>query len=718
LTFAWDFTNDGVIDSMIQNPSFTYEMAGTYSVNLTVTNASGSNTALRAGYVIVSPHPVAPTAAFTSDKQTGTAPLTVKFTDQSIGTAQLTYAWDFTNDWDDESNLQNPSFTYTAPGTYSVKLTVTNAEGSDEMIKTEYIVVTAASVAPSAAFTSDKQAGTAPLIVKFTDQSTGTAPLTYTWDFNNDGVNDSTTKNPSFTYSSAGTYTVRLTATNAGGSNTAVKTSYISVSPAPVAPTAAFTSDTQGGTAPLAVKFTDQSTGTAPLTYTWDFTNDGVNDSTLQSPSFTYSAPGTYSVKLTVKNAAGSNAAIKTSYIIVTAVPVPPVAAFTSNKQTGTAPLTVAFTDQSTGTSPISYNWDFNNDGVNDSTSRNPSFTYSDAGTYTVRLTTTNAVGSDTAIKTGYIIVSPVIAPTAAFTSDKQEGNAPLNVKFTDQSTGSAPLTYTWDFNNDGVNDSSIQSPSYTYSSPGTYSVKLTVKNTAGSNTVLKTGYITITAAPPNAHAGVAITFDDNYVDQWYAIRPTLSKYNAHVTFFVSNFESLNQDQINKLKTLKADGNEIAFHGTYHTDVVDYLKSHSVQQYINYEIIPGINLMKNNGLTPVDFAYPNGSDDPAATQALEAYFGHIRDTYYGWDDTIYYQYGSNQAFIAGIGLDESYGNSMTDIYNGISKAKTDEKILIFYGHEPVASNPGEYQTSYDRLDKTLKYVSDNNLKTFTISEIQ
>jgi PKD repeat protein len=311
-----------------------------------------------------------------------------------------------------------------------------------------------------------------------------------------------------------------------------------------------------------------------------------------------------------------------------------------------------------------------------------------------------------------------VVAPTAAFTSDKQTGTAPLLVRFTDQSTGTAPFTYAWDFTNDGVNDSTTQNPSFTYTAPGTYSVKLTVKNAAGSDTRIKNDYITVTVAPPSSHAGVAITFDDNYVDQWYAIRPTLNKYNAHVTFFVSNFESLDQAQINKLKTLKADGNEIAFHGMYHTDVVEYLNSHSVQQYLNYEIIPGINLMTNNGLTPVDFAYPNGSDDPAATLALEAYFGHIRDTYYGWDDTIYYQYGSNQAFIAGIGLDESYGNSMTDIYNGISKAKTDEKILIFYGHEPVASNPGSYQTSYDRLDKTLKYVSDNNLKTFTISEIQ
>jgi len=717
LTYAWDFTNDGVNDSTTQSPSFTYTTPGTYSVKLTAKNAVGNNAVIKTSYITVTAVPVAPVAAFTSNKQSGTAPLTVTFTDQSTGTAPLTYAWDFTNDGVNDSTSQSPSFTYSAAGTYTVRLTTKNAAGSDAEIKTGYITVNPV-VAPVAAFTSDKQSGSAPLAVKFTDQSTGTAPLTYAWDFTNDGVNDSTTQNPSFTYSAAGTYTVRLTAKNAAGSDAEIKTTYITVSPAPVAPTAAFTSDKQSGTAPLTVTFTDQSTGTAPLTYAWDFTNDGVNDSTTQNPSFTYSAAGTYTVRLTAKNAAGSDAEIKTSYITVTTVPVAPVAAFTSNKQSGTTPLAVTFTDQSTGTSPLSYAWDFTNDGVNDSTTRNPSFTYSAAGTYTVRLTATNAVGSDTETKTGYIIVNPVVAPVAAFVSDKQSGTAPLTVKFTDQSTGTAPLTYAWDFTNDGVNDSTTQSPSFTYSDAGTYTVRLTASNAAGSDAEIKTGHITVTAAPPGSHAGVAITFDDDYVDRWYAIRPNLTRYNAHVTFFVSNFASLSPNQINELKTLQADGNEIAFHGYNHEDAVTYLQSHTVDEYMTNEIYRGVDLMKSNGFNPVDFAIPYGSDDPRANQALEANFEHVRDTYYDWDETIYYQYGSHQGFIAGIGMDESYGNSLTDIYTGISKAKTENKILIFYGHEPVASNPGEYQTSYARLDSVLKYVSDNNLKTFTIHEIQ
>jgi hypothetical protein len=67
--------------------------------------------------------------------------------------------------------------------------------------------------------------------------------------------------------------------------------------------------------------------------------------------------------------------------------------------------------------------------------------------------------------------------------------------------------------------------------------------------------------------------------------------------------------------------------------------------------------------------------------------------------------------------DTTYGQSMDDLYTYISTAKADDEIVIFYCHEPVPGNPGSYQISYDRLDKVLKNVSENNLKTFTLSEI-
>ena len=176
--------------------------------------------------------------------------------------------------------------------------------------------------------------------------------------------------------------------------------------PAPTAPVANFISDTQTGAVPLTVQFTDQSNGTSPLTYSWDFNNDGLVDSTLQNPSFTYTTAGTYTVKQTVTNSVGSDIKVRTNYI--TAI-LGPTAAFTSDKQTGAVPLTVQFTDQSTGTLPLLYNWYLDNDGGGpiDSTLQNPSYTYVSTGKHTVKLTVTNSVGSNDAIKTNYITVTP-----------------------------------------------------------------------------------------------------------------------------------------------------------------------------------------------------------------------------------------------------------------------------------------------------------------------
>jgi PKD repeat protein len=92
------------------------------------------------------------------------------------------------------------------------------------------------------------------------------------------------------------------------------------------------------------------------------------------------------------------------------AAPPPPVAAFSADATSGPAPLTIQFTDQSTG-SPTAWAWDFDNNGTVDSITRNPTYTYDDAGTYTVMLTVTNTAGSDSEVRTDYIAVrTPAMA--------------------------------------------------------------------------------------------------------------------------------------------------------------------------------------------------------------------------------------------------------------------------------------------------------------------
>ena len=152
---------------------------------------------------------------------------------------------------------------------------------------------------------------------------------------------------------------------------------------------------------------------------------------------------------------------VKSGYIVVNEpLPEAPVANFTAAPTSGNAPLMVQFTDASNGT-VSGYVWDFG-DGAN-STEQNPSHIYSTSGTYNVNLTVTGPGGSDSEVKTGYIVVNEPLStsPIAAFAVTPTSGDVPLAVQFTDQSTGT-PTSWIWDFG-DGNNTTGQMSHTYTH---------------------------------------------------------------------------------------------------------------------------------------------------------------------------------------------------------------------------------------------------------------
>jgi PKD repeat protein len=182
------------------------------------------------------------------------------------------------------------------------------------------------------------------------------------------------------------------------------------ISPALIAD---FTPPSAEGDAPLNISFMDRSAG-FPDTWSWDF-GDGTG-SQEQNPTHLYASPGTYAVTLTVKNGDQTDTAVKEDAVIVT----PPrlVANFSAQPLEGMVPLTVRFTDQSTG-SPTAWNWTFQETSYNLSfytngttvydttTNQNPLETFTDPGTYNVWLTANNIYGSSDMIKPQYITVTP-----------------------------------------------------------------------------------------------------------------------------------------------------------------------------------------------------------------------------------------------------------------------------------------------------------------------
>jgi PKD repeat protein len=167
-------------------------------------------------------------------------------------------------------------------------------------------------------------------------------------------------------------------------------------------------------------------------------------------------------------------------------IPCDVVADFSADTTSGCQPLSVNFTDLSTGAGISSWSWTFGDGGS--STAQNPSHSYTVAGVYNVNLTATGTNCSDSETKNGYITVSDV--PIADFSGSPTAGNTPLNVNFTDLSSGS-PTSWSWDFGDSG--SSSAQNPSHNYASAGTYTVTLTATNSCGSDVEIKTNYITVT---------------------------------------------------------------------------------------------------------------------------------------------------------------------------------------------------------------------------------
>lgn len=191
-------------------------------------------------------------------------------------------------------------------------------------------------------------------------------------------------------------------------------------------------------------------------------------------------------------------------------------ASFSVNVDSGTTPLTVNFTDTSSG-NPTAWAWDFG-DGTT-STSQNPSHIYTSGGTYSARLTTTSAFGTSTYIKSinvRDVAVTLAPFPVAAFTASAQIVLTSQVINFTDTSTGATPITWAWTFG-DGTTSTS-QNPNKSYGSEGVYTVSLTITDNSGfTSTATKVIIVTadvdpsdnapiVTSATPSASTGIAPT--------------------------------------------------------------------------------------------------------------------------------------------------------------------------------------------------------------------
>lgn len=196
---------------------FTKDTSGTTGdATITYPNASANGFGVQIALPSAVAAPVTPVASFTASPTTITAGQQVQFTDTSTN-VPTSWSWNFGAGGPSSVTTQSPLVTFPTAGTYAVALTATNSAGSNTS-PTTTITVNPAVAAPVASFTTSATTITAGEAIQFTDTSTNT-PTSWSWNFGAGGPATVTTQSPLVTFPTAGTYSVVLTATNAGGSD-------------------------------------------------------------------------------------------------------------------------------------------------------------------------------------------------------------------------------------------------------------------------------------------------------------------------------------------------------------------------------------------------------------------------------------------------------------------------------------------------------------------
>ena len=444
-TYLWDF-GDGIF-SNLTNPSKAYAVAGNYTVKLIVIGVNGCKDSVTQN-VVVTTKPV-PNFTIVGGGNCSNS-LAISLTNTSTNASS--YVWSF---GDGTTNvLNNPTKTYAAFGSYTIKLIATNANGCVDSFSTTINL----STKPIASYLASKTSVCVGETVNFSNTSTVIGTGYHYWDFGNGII--STDSNTRVAFAAPGIYTIKYYITNSSACKDSLFTS-ITVTNKPIA---SFTTPNALCTGSNNITFTNTSTGAT--NYTWSF-GDG-SFSTLASPTKTYASFGTYTVKLIASNASGCIDSV--SQII--SLSSKPTASFTVNSLSQCLDNNrFSFTNNSTAELGAVYYWTFGDGTVSQDV--NPIKLYSLPGVYTVRLFVTNPNGCKDSTQN---TVTVVTKPIASFTTPNGLCTGSNNIAFTNTSTGAT--NYTWSFGDGSF--STLASPTKTYASFGTYTVKLIASNASG----------------------------------------------------------------------------------------------------------------------------------------------------------------------------------------------------------------------------------------------
>jgi PKD repeat protein len=446
-----------------------------------------------------------PTSALVPDFTVPTAtvgnPATFTATITGTGADPVALLWDF-GDGTTGGNLTT-THTFQSIGTYLVTLKILDSLGRTNSV-THSVPVTQGNL-PSASFTFSPTPAQLHQIINFNASSStaeqGHNITDYSWNFG-----DGTTGGGQLTthvYNTAGSYTVTLQVTDdAGRKASASQTVNVGTS----APTASFTFSPSSPTVAQNVSFdaslSQAASGRSITSYNWVF-DDGTTGSGVTT-SHSYAAAGSYTVTLTVTDNLGQSA--QTSRTVSVGDQPKPTASFnfspTSPNVGQTINFNAAASTAPSGRTITGYVWIWG-DGTANGSGVAPTHAYTTNGTFIVTLTVTDSAGQ-TGSTTQNVGINALTPPSASFTMSPSTPNIGQPVAF--DGSGSTPsggrpiVTYTWKFGDASANGTGVTT-SHIYAVAGTYTVSLTVVDSAGqTNTTSQT--LTV-GAPPTARISV-----------------------------------------------------------------------------------------------------------------------------------------------------------------------------------------------------------------------
>jgi len=496
VSWSWNFGNG--ITSTEQNPQIVFNEEPEDTVQLIITTAFGcTDTIVKSGVFM---YQFQQQIAF----QGVCNPLTVNFDASSNMPTQ--YEWHLGNG----QVITDSTFlhTYTEDGFYSPYLVGISNTGCRD---TTFLDTTIRVSSIQADFNSPFEAACAPSFVEFF--STGTGAVAWEWDF--DDNSGSILEHPIKLYDSPGVYSISLSVTSVDGCrDTLVKNDYITV----LGPATSFTVSAPSGCAGRQLQFTDLSTGAQE----WEWNFGEGSTSAEQFPTFTYENSGNYIVTLFSRDSIGCSAFYS--------IPIPftvnpsPQAIFSVLDSSGCTPFSPIFANQSLDA--INNYWNLG-DGSVVQLDTIPSYTYSQAGLYTIELIVENQYAC---FDTMYVdSIQALLVPQAALSLEPLNTCAPIEVQGYNESTDLENPTYLLNFSNGltGTNPDSV----YEFMQQGFYGLEFQVHNANGcSDTITyNNSFEVLPSDPPPAMKILRVSVEgpSSVVIEWNEnFNPNFSHYN------------------------------------------------------------------------------------------------------------------------------------------------------------------------------------------------